>query len=87
MLRSGASAQVILERLLDGVGMGEVSRVAPRFDCPCSVERVRGAARLLGREELRDVVEKGEPLELRCAFCAEVYRLSTDEVGSLIPDS
>ena len=42
---------------------------------------------LLSDEELRDVVKQGEPLELRCAFCAETYRLSTDEVGALIPDA
>ncbi len=87
MLRDGSSATLILEQLLDGVGFGEVSRVEPRFHCPCSIERVRNAARILGREELRDVVAKGEPLEVRCAFCAEMYRLSVDEVGSLIPDA
>jgi molecular chaperone Hsp33 len=87
MLRAGASAQSILERLLAGVGSGEPSRVAPRFECPCSVERVRRAATLLGRDELRDAAARGETLEVRCAFCADVYRLGPDEVGSLLPDA
>jgi redox-regulated HSP33 family molecular chaperone len=48
---------------------------------------VRRAALLLGREELREVAAGDEGLEVRCAFCAEVYRLTPDEVGSLVPDA
>ena len=87
LLHEGFSAGAILERLVGGLGPSDVTRVQPRFECPCSIERVRHAATLLGREELRDVVGQGEPLEVRCAFCAEVYRLSPDEVGSLLPDA
>jgi molecular chaperone Hsp33 len=87
LLHAGASAESILERLVEGVGAGELSRVTPRFECPCSDERVRYAATLLGRDELRDAVRKGETLEVVCAFCAEVYRLAPDEIGALLPDA
>ena len=87
LLHAGASAESILARLVEGVGAGELSRVAPRFECPCSALRVRQAATLLGRDELRDAAQNGETLEVRCAFCAEVYRLAPDEVGALLPDA
>ena len=87
LLHAGDSADIILNRLLEGLGSGEVTRLVPRFHCPCSVERVQRAAVLLGRDEIRDIAARGEELEVRCAFCAEVYRLSPDEVGSLIPDA
>jgi molecular chaperone Hsp33 len=87
LLHAGASADGILERLLEGLGSGAVTRLEPRFHCPCSALRVRRAAVLLGRQELREIAANGEELEVRCAFCAEVYRLSPDEVGSLLPDS
>ena len=87
MLHAGESAESILARLVEGVGAGEISRLAPRFECPCSAERVRHAATLLGRDELRDAAQKGETLEVRCAFCAEVYRLAPDEVRVLLPDA
>jgi redox-regulated HSP33 family molecular chaperone len=48
---------------------------------------VRRAVTLLGRDELRDIARGGEPLEVRCAFCADVFQLSPDEVGSLVPDA
>lgn len=87
LLRDGATAEDLLERLLAGVDSGDVDRIEPRFACPCDDERVRRAALLLPREELREVAAGDEGLELRCAFCAEVYRLTPDEVGSLVPDA
>ena len=45
------------------------------------------AATLLGRAELRDVVRRSEPLEVRCEFCAERWVLSIDEITSLALDA
>lgn len=87
LLRDGVPPGDILEQLLEGVGHGEVARSEPRFRCPCSRERVRRAATLLGREEIREMAAAGEVLEVRCEFCAEQYRVPADEVGSLMPDA
>ncbi len=87
LIRDGAGAESLLQRLLADVGWGDVERLSPCFHCPCDVERVRRAATLLGREEIRDIATGGEPLEVRCAFCADVYALSADEVGCLLPDA
>jgi molecular chaperone Hsp33 len=88
LLRDGASASDLLVRLLGAAPDPErVDRSQPRFLCQCDADRVRRATILLGRDELRDIVARGEVLEVRCAFCADVYRLSPDEVGSLLPDA
>ncbi len=87
LVRGGLSAGDILDRLLAGIGGGDRDGVDARFECPCSLDRVRRAASLLGRAELREAVGRGEELELRCHFCAEQWRLSPDEVGSLLPDA
>ena len=42
---------------------------------------------LIGRDEAREIALQGEPLEVRCEFCATVYRLPADEVGALFPDA
>ncbi|MGI9590951.1 MAG: Hsp33 family molecular chaperone HslO [Myxococcota bacterium] len=87
LVRGGLSADDILDRLLDGIGGGDRDGIDARFECPCSLERVRRAATLLGRAELRQIAARGEPLEMRCHFCNEEWRLSPDEVGSLLPDA
>jgi molecular chaperone Hsp33 len=87
LLRDGASAGALLDRLLAGPGRGEIERIEPGFRCPCGPDRVMRAALLLGRDELREVIASGENLEVRCAFCAEVYRLTPDEIGSSMLDA
>jgi len=87
MVRAGVSADSILERLLAGLGTRKITRIEPRFRCTCSRERVRQACILLGRDEIRDIVRRAETVEVRCAFCAEIYRLAADEVGSILADA
>jgi len=87
LLRDGVSAGALLDRLLAGPKRGAVERIEPGFRCPCGPDRVMRAALLLGRDELREVVESGENLEVRCAFCAEVYQLSPVEIRSAILDA
>ena len=45
------------------------------------------AIALLGREELHSAKSRGEVLEIRCEFCGERYRVTSDEIGALLPDS
>jgi molecular chaperone Hsp33 len=86
-LHDGVTAQQLLDELLEGIHHRVPTRSHPRFVCPCSRARVLRAATLLGRAEVRDIVEKGEILEVRCEFCAEVYRLHPDALGACFPDS
>jgi len=87
LLRDGLDADAIVDRLLEGLGSRERHRSRPRFHCRCTRERVRQAVTLLGRAELREIAERGEPLEVRCEFCGERYELASDEVGALLPDA
>jgi molecular chaperone Hsp33 len=87
LLRAGANAEALLERLVGDLAGCRLARVGPRFHCPCGPERVLRAVALLGREELREIVERGEPLEVRCAFCAEVHRVGPAALTPLLYDA
>lgn len=86
-LRHGATARSILASLLEGQPMPPPDSVKPRFFCPCDEQRVLRAATLLGREEVRDIVTRGEVLKVRCEFCATTYALDPDALGSALPDA
>jgi len=87
LARAGASAEEMLSQFVGDLGHGEIERVEPCFCCGCSAEKVHQAATLLGRDEVNAMVERGEPLEVRCAFCAEVYVVSPNAVASAFLDS
>jgi len=87
LLRAGANATELLERLLGDVAHCRLARLVPRFHCPCGPQRVLRAVALLGREELREIALREESLEVRCAFCAEVHRVTPADLAPLLHDA
>jgi molecular chaperone Hsp33 len=57
-----------------------------RFYCPCSFNRMLGALKMLGVDELQDMIEKDDGAEATCHFCGEVYHANSDELAGLIDD-
>jgi molecular chaperone Hsp33 len=87
LLRAGLRGDDIVERLVGTLSTGPRERSQPSFACSCDRARVERAVLLLGREEVREIAAKGEPVEVRCEFCAQRYSLAPDEVARLVPDA
>lgn len=87
LLRSGKTLPEIFQQLLGDLGLvilPEIQMV--RFDCKCSFDRVLGALKLLGKDELLDMIEKDNGAEATCHFCGEVYHASSDHLMQLVDD-
>jgi molecular chaperone Hsp33 len=87
LLQAGKTLPGILEQLLGDLGLTifpEIQLV--RFNCRCSFNRVLGALKMLGEDELRDMIDKDEGAEATCQFCGEVYQASSDHLAQLIED-
>jgi molecular chaperone Hsp33 len=87
MVRSGAGAEGMVDVLLDGLAPYAISHEVPRFHCGCSEERVLRAVALLGHEALREHVDEGAPVEVRCEFCGEEYRVDPQRARALLLDA
>jgi molecular chaperone Hsp33 len=87
LLQQGKTLPEMLEQLLgdmDLVIFPEVQML--RFHCGCSFDRVLGALKMLGVDELQDMIEKDHGAEATCHFCGEVYQATSDELARLIED-
>lgn len=87
LLKAGQSLPDIFQSLLGDMGLvifPEVQMV--RFHCGCSSERMLGALKMLGVDELRDMIEKDDGAEATCHFCSEVYQASRQELEQLVED-
>jgi molecular chaperone Hsp33 len=86
LVRGGCDASGLAERLLDGLGSRERQRSTPLFHCVCDAGRVLRAISLLSREELAEAARESEPLEVRCHFCAEEYRVTPAQIADLLEE-
>jgi molecular chaperone Hsp33 len=85
LLQAGKTLEEILAGLLGDMDLEILPAVQMvRFDCRCSHERVLGALKLLGVEELLDMIEKDKKAEATCHFCGEVYNATEAQLIELV---
>lgn len=87
LLRQGKSLHDIFQDLLGDEGLHifpETQLV--RFDCGCTFDRMMGALKLLGQDELKDMIETDGGAEATCNFCNEVYHADVDHLSRLIEE-
>ncbi len=87
LLQQGKSLYDIFQDLLGD----EDLRIFPetqmvRFDCGCTFERMMGALKMLGQDELLDMIEKDGGAEATCNFCNEVYHADVDHLSRLVEE-
>lgn len=87
LLRSGKTLPQIFEDLLGDMGLEILPETQLlRFQCSCSIDRVLSALKLLGEEELIDIIETDGQAEATCHFCNEVYQAQEPELRQLIEE-
>ncbi|MEM6255636.1 MAG: Hsp33 family molecular chaperone HslO [Cyanobacteria bacterium P01_D01_bin.156] len=87
MLRAKKTLPQIFEDLVGDMGL----QIFPesqllRFHCPCDGDRMLSALKLLGEEELQDMIDKHEPAEAICHFCGERYEAECDRLTDLLTE-
>ena len=55
-----------------------------KFKCRCSRSRSISALKLLGKEELEDILNKEKESKLTCKFCNNVYVIGESEIKTII---
>lgn len=80
ILERESTPDSLLRAALDGFDIEITSREDVCFHCGCSRERFERGLILLGKDELRSIVEEGKEIELSCRFCSKTYRYTPEEL-------
>ena len=73
LLRQGVAPAAILERLLGDIPVTNLGQIDLVFACTCNRQQVTGVLRLLGREELDQLLADPGEATVTCEFCKEPY--------------
>jgi molecular chaperone Hsp33 len=77
---SDGSAEELIRRVLRGFSPEILERSPVEYRCYCSRERVIEAISSIHENDIREMEEKGEPLEVTCQFCDAVYVVAPKEI-------
>jgi molecular chaperone Hsp33 len=87
MLQAGKTLPQMMEEILGDLGLEIFSEVQMlRYHCGCTVDRMSEALKMLGKDELLDMLNKDRGAEVTCEFCSDVYRLDDQRLAALIAE-
>ncbi len=84
MLSDGKDGAAIIRAVLENFEVELFDAEPVEYRCYCSRERVTKALISVGREELEDMIEKGEDIHLSCQFCDVDYVFTRDQLKDLV---
>lgn len=84
MLDKGMTPEDILNEILGDFGVVFNETIPAAFRCNCSKGRVEKALISIGKKELKEMIDEGKPIELKCHFCNTGYDFSVDELKKIL---
>ncbi len=83
MLEKGKSPEDILRTLLEGFDVEIMETSETRFACNCSKSRIEKALISIGRKDIQEMIDDGEPIEVKCHFCNTGYEFSIEDLKAI----
>lgn len=83
LLDAGNTPEMILEYLLgdlDENGIEILDQIPTKFYCNCDKKRVEKAIISVGKHDIKEMIDDGQEIEVKCHFCNTAYKFSIDEL-------
>ena len=84
LLDQGLTPEQLLEELLGDFGLTVNDTIPTEFYCNCSKERVEKAIISIGSKEIREMIQEGKPVEVKCHFCNHAYTFNIEELKVIL---
>lgn len=84
MLDAGMTPEQILEELLGEFGLEINEKTELSYRCDCSRERIERALVSIGKKDIQEMINDGQPIEVSCHFCGKNYKFSVEELKELL---
>ncbi len=83
MLSTGMTPEDILKQILGKLELEILDSIPVSFACNCSKERFAKGLITIGKNDLQQMVDEGEPIEVKCHFCNKAYTYSVADLQEL----
>ncbi|MDR0477583.1 MAG: Hsp33 family molecular chaperone HslO [Desulfobulbaceae bacterium] len=83
-LTEKVTSETIAARLCQNIAHHATASRSLRYECGCSVEKMRAALATLGAAQLQEILAEKGGVEVHCEFCRRSYLFSAPELRQLI---
>ena len=83
LLRNGLTPENILAEITQGMDLKIEDKEPISFRCDCSRERVEKALILMGRDEIKSMIDEGKGADVNCKVCSKDYHFTTEDLTAI----
>ncbi len=84
LLNEGKTIEDIVNLLFTDMDVTITDKLPTRYKCNCNRDRVKKALCSIGRKDIQEMVDDGEPITLNCHFCNTNYTFPIDELKEIL---
>lgn len=84
LLDKGMTPEMILEEVLGEFGLQIHETSETKYACNCSKERVAKAIISIGKKDIQEMIDDGQPIEVNCHFCENHFTFTVDELKEML---
>lgn len=84
LLDDGNTPEQILEILLGDMGLEITDTMPTQYYCNCDKERVEKAIISIGKQEIKEMIQDGKPIEVKCQFCNSAYEFTVEDLKEIM---
>lgn len=84
MLESGMTPEDILRRVMCDFELEFLETTPVAYKCYCSRKRVTSTLIAIGKKDLQEIADEGEPITIECQFCDTKYQFTPEEIRELL---
>ena len=84
LLEQGHTPESLLQEVLKGMDIEITDTLPTQFYCDCSKTKIEKAIISIGEKEIREMIDEGKDIEVKCHFCNTAYSFSVDELSALL---
>ncbi len=84
ILDQGKTPEEMLALLLDGMDVEVTDTIPTKFYCNCHKKRIEKAIISIGEKDIREMIDEGREIEVKCHFCNSTYIFSVEELKALL---
>lgn len=84
MLDHGHTPEEMLAQVLEGLDLEVTDTLPAEYHCDCSRARIEKAMISIGKKDIREMIDDGETIEVKCHFCNTAYHFTVEELQELL---
>lgn len=84
LLEQGHTPESLLQEVLKGMDIEITDTLPTQFRCDCSKTKIEKAIISIGEKEIKEMIDEGKDIEVKCHFCNTAYSFSVDELSALL---